>query len=75
MTTYDMYVRLLEELHHEHGDRRTSQTRSELQDVLINLRDISAIERGLTCQEIQDGAESEALNILRGLTYRRRSTE
>ena len=60
MTNMTLYVRLLTELNHKHGDRRTFTTRLRLQDVLGELRDRAALERNASEQETQDEAERQA---------------
>jgi hypothetical protein len=62
MGKFELYVRLLTEMSHRNGERKTFSTRLRLQDVLIELRNMAAEERGDSLgQETQDEAEAEAL--------------
>lgn len=66
MDDYELYVRLLTELHYTNGSRSTDSTRNKLQDVMIELRNRAANTRGdLGGQETQDSAESEADKAVR----------
>ena len=59
MTKYELYVRLLTEL--SYYARATDITRTHLQDVLCEMRRMAHEERGGTMQDVQEQAESEAL--------------
>jgi hypothetical protein len=57
VTIYEIYCRLLTELH---WTKASGLTRLALQDVLCALREKAAIEQGISQQEVQDNAESIA---------------
>lgn len=62
MTNFQLYVRILTELHMTHANRSAGEARVRLQDVLCDLRDRSAAERGdLDGEVTQNEAEHEAL--------------
>lgn len=66
MTFFRLYVRVLTETSHHHGTRSTNSTRLALQDVLCELRNRAAGERGDPLgQETQDEAEAEASRAAR----------
>ena len=61
MTKTELYTRLLTELSSVYQSRPTFATRMSLQDVLIELRDMAAAERGDSLgQSTQDDCEAEA---------------
>lgn len=60
MTNYELYVRLLTELHAVYDKRPTALTRLKLQDVLIELRERVATDMDDDSQNVQDTAEWEA---------------
>jgi hypothetical protein len=65
MTNFQLYVRLLTETSHHHGQRSTNSTRLTLQDVLCELRNRAAQDLGDPLgQETQDEAEAEALRVV-----------
>ncbi len=69
MTNYKLYVRVLTEMHGpRYAARPTSSTRLRMQDVLSELRDRAAKERGDSLgQETQDSAEADATALTYGL--------
>lgn len=61
MSDRQLYVRLLTDLNWRFDEKKVWQVRARLQDVLCQLRDRVADAEGITEQEAQDSAESEAL--------------
>ena len=66
MTNYEIYVRLLTELNYGDQNQAAIHARLKLQDVLIDLREKAAEERGDPAGwDTQDSAESDALRARR----------
>jgi hypothetical protein len=70
VTDMQIYVRLLTELHPRHGDRSALRARSDMQDILCELRDRAAVEIQMSDEETENEAESQAFCNCIGRSHR-----